>query len=129
MKQILVYGSLRKGKQAHRYLTINHANFIGEIRLTGYDMLKLGWFPGIIANPENKEGIVGELYEVPDHLFDGMIETLDYYEGYFPDNPDRSLFVRQEVMCCGKPTIIYTYNGKRNAEIVNSVPSGDWANA
>lgn len=126
MKQILVYGSLRRGKQAHKYLLNNQARFLGEVTLPGFDMLKLGWFPGIVPNPENKEGILGELYEVAPEYWDNLIEQLDYYEGYFPENQSPSLFVRTEIDINDVPTTVYLWNGARKADIIEQVPHGDW---
>jgi gamma-glutamylcyclotransferase (GGCT)/AIG2-like uncharacterized protein YtfP len=126
MKRLLVYGSLRRGHRAHRSLEIRHAQFIKEVRVPGFDLLALGWYPGIKANPENKDGFLGELYAIPDHLWDELIQHLDYYEGYFPDNLERSLFLRTEIEIEGHPTTVYTYNGKTNNELVVKVQSGDW---
>lgn len=128
MKQFFVYGTLRQGHPAHRTLMIRHAKLIGEVRLPGFDMFKLGWFPGVVKNPQNKHGIVGELYEVPGHLAEDLVTHLDYYEGYFPENKGRSLFVREEVEVEGKPTIIYTYNGgpDKFGRLVEKIETGDW---
>jgi hypothetical protein len=106
-------------------LVVNHAKFIEEVRVPGFDLLNLGWFPGIVENPQNKEGFIGELYEVPNHLWDEFIKQLDYYEGYYPDNRHPSLFVRKEVEVNGEPTTVYAYNGLTDV-FGKTVASGDW---
>lgn len=108
MKHIFVYGSLRKGEGAHKMLS--DCEFVEEVRLPGYDLYALTWFPGIVKNPDNAEGVVGELYELPDKAPVALLQTIDYYEGYFPNDLDRSLFKREVVEVKGHPTFIYTLN-------------------
>lgn len=119
-KQILVYGSLRQGFQNNRIMQRVGAEFIEKTRLPGYDLYGVGWYPGIRPNPDNKEGVVGELYTVPEQAFD----DLDLYEGYVKDNHPGSLFIREEVQVNGKPTYVYVYNGRVGDE--SKVRSGDW---
>ena len=77
-----------------------------------------------MPNPENKEGILGEVFEVSDDT----LELLDNYEGYEPNHPDRSHYIRQKVDVNGKPTDVYVYNTERNAYYGDNtkIPSGDW---
>jgi gamma-glutamylcyclotransferase (GGCT)/AIG2-like uncharacterized protein YtfP len=123
-KRLLVYGSLRRGQGANRFL--DGAKFVEEVRLPGYDMLALGWYPGIVPNPDNKEGIVGEVYEIPEELAEDMVENLDAYEGYNKMNEARSLFVRREVEVNGQLTSLYEYNTRPPVGIVEKVKTGDW---
>jgi gamma-glutamylcyclotransferase (GGCT)/AIG2-like uncharacterized protein YtfP len=119
-KQILVYGSLRKGQGANYML--RGCEFVEEVRLPGYDLFNLVWYPGIKQNVDNKEGVVGEVYRLPDddkHTLAG----LDLYEGYVEFDPPSSLFLREEVLVNGEPTFVYTYNGKN---VGDKIPSGDW---
>lgn len=108
MKHIFVYGSLRKGEGANKLL--NDCKFIKEVRLPGYDLYALTWFPGIKENPKNEEGVVGELYELPNKAPVALLQTVDYYEGYFPSDRERSLFVRKEIEVEGEKTFIYVLN-------------------
>lgn len=124
MKRILVYGTLRRNHRANRYL--RDAKFVEEVRVPGFDMFSIGWFPGVKENPDNKDGIVGEIFTLPDHLAADTVEILDHYEGYFPDNLDRSLFLRKEVDVGGQPTTMYLYNGKTEGNHTMKVPSGNW---
>ena len=56
---IFVYGTLKKGYRNHRLL--EGSNFIGEGRISGYDIYDLGSFPGIIGGTGE---VLGELYEI-----------------------------------------------------------------
>lgn len=124
MNRLFVYGSLRRGQQANSAL--RSATFVKQTRLPGFDLYALTWFPGVKENPNNREGVVGEIYEDVD---DDLLLQLDYYEGYNRHAPERSLFLRKEVEVEGKPTVIYEFN--RNpydlfGTSVSVVRSGDW---
>lgn len=124
VKQILVYGSLRQGFQNHRILERGGAEFIEKTRLPGFDLYGVGWYPGIRPNRDNKEGVVGELYKLPEG--GDLMDNLDLYEGYVKDNHPGSLFIREEVTVNGEPTYVYVYNGKVGDGYAGKVPSGDW---
>lgn len=127
MNRLFVYGSLRQGEQAHRAL--RDCKFLGKATLQGFDLFALTWFPGIKANPKNHEGVVGEVYELPEDKKADLIKHLDYYEGYFPTNVDKSLFVRREVEIEGEPTLVYEFNRNPYDAFGTSarvVQGGDW---
>jgi gamma-glutamylcyclotransferase (GGCT)/AIG2-like uncharacterized protein YtfP len=128
MSRIVVYGSLREKQPAAG--TLHKCKKLGEVRLPGYDMYALTWFPGVVPNPDNKEGVVCELYEGVD---DKLLSHLDCYEGYFPHNLERSLFRREEVEVVGPEgfTNAYLYVFNRNpyeafGTSARVVRSGDW---
>jgi len=124
MKHIVVYGSLRRGEPANRLL--EQCKFVGEVRVPGFDLYALTWFPGVIENPDNKEGIVGELYEGVD---DTLLENLDFYEGHNRRDPNRSLFQRKEININGTSALIYVFNRNPYDAFGTSarvVRSGDW---
>jgi gamma-glutamylcyclotransferase (GGCT)/AIG2-like uncharacterized protein YtfP len=79
--------------------------FMGHGKIDGalYD---LGHYPGLRAG---KRAVYGELYDVDQSTLD----KLDQIEGYFPDDPDHSLYLRRQVRVRpfdGDPTIkAYSY--------------------
>lgn len=122
LKHILVYGTLKSGQCNHSLITDAGAQKVATIRVPGYDLFKLGWYPGIRPNPQNKVGVECELHE-----FDGTREALnklDYYEGFIETEPDLSLFLRREVEVDGVQAYIYEYGrdpGDRAVPIENGV--------
>jgi gamma-glutamylcyclotransferase (GGCT)/AIG2-like uncharacterized protein YtfP len=89
---IFVYGSLMRGMERASFINNpDKARFVspGTARGTLYDA---GSFPGMIESA-NGSMVAGELYE----LFDAetFLETLDLIEGYWPDQPERSLYERK----------------------------------
>jgi gamma-glutamylcyclotransferase (GGCT)/AIG2-like uncharacterized protein YtfP len=124
VSQIIVYGSLRAGQQANRAL--RDCAYVDTVRVPGYDLYALTWFPGIKENPDNKEGFVGELYE---GVTDDLLKQLDRYEGYNREDVERSLFRREEVEVGGKPAIVYVFNKNPYEAFGTSarvVRDGDW---
>lgn len=102
---ILVYGTLKSGQ--HNNALLGDAKLTGTVRVPGYDLYHLGWYPGIRPNPDNQLGVECEMYELADPE---QIHQTDYYEGYYPDEEEISLFVRKEVEVNGKQAFIYQYN-------------------
>ncbi len=68
---VFVYGTLKRGFSLHKYLA--EAKFLGEAKLSGYEMYDLGWYPGIKSG---KGEIYGEVYEVEP----GTLAVLDEIE-------------------------------------------------
>lgn len=121
MTQVLVYGSLRKGQAANN--AMRTCSFVEEVRVPGFDLHAVSWFPGIVKNPDNKEGVVCELYKDVD---EATLTNLDYYEGYRADAPERSLFIREEVEVKGEPAFIYVFNQDPTFFGDLKVEGGDW---
>lgn len=102
---LFVYGSLMRGMERASFINNpDKARFIsnGVARGALYDT---GAFPGMIESA-NGSAVAGEVYE----LFDPetFFETLDLIEGYWPDQPERSLYVRKVIA-------VATNEGMKNA--------------
>lgn len=103
MHKVFVYGTLRPG------MTGEKVKIPGEL----YD---LGWYPGARLSAESSSFIICEEIKVDD----AGLARLDRYEGYYPDSPEMSLYLRTPY----KDGYIYTYNGSfSNKELIES---GDW---
>jgi gamma-glutamylcyclotransferase (GGCT)/AIG2-like uncharacterized protein YtfP len=120
MTRLLVYGTLRKDERAHAAL--KGAQFITEARVPGFDMFALYGFPGVVENKDNKEGIVGEVYDVDENT----MSYLDFYEGFVPERPRDSHFVRQIVNVNEEATDLYVYNHDVEGMLAKRIPSGNW---
>lgn len=87
MNNIFVYGSLLKGLQRERALS--HSQLIDSARTHG-ELYDLGSYPGL----KGGSGMVfGELYSVDQPTLD----SLDRIEGYNPDCPEDSLYIRKRI--------------------------------
>jgi gamma-glutamylcyclotransferase (GGCT)/AIG2-like uncharacterized protein YtfP len=120
MTRVLVYGTLRQGERAHHAL--KGCDLVeDDVRVPGFDMYALYGFPGIKENEGNKEGIVGEVYDVNDNT----LAYLDYYEGFSRRDPKRSHYVRKTIDVNGKDTEVYVYNPPFGP-FAQPLQSGNW---
>jgi len=107
------------------YGTLQHGHAPGEIAATvaklcpvgeGFvagTLYDLGEYPGAILDPSPTRNIYGTVFELPEDA--ELLRQLDAYEGFNPNNPDQSLFVRtmQTVMLMAGgelPCWVYEYN-------------------
>lgn len=119
-KWLFVYGWLMRGQERQGFLSADKARFCCPATMHG-KLYAIGDFPGLVINSsvavrsektvarsqsstisdkerqeDGKPVVVhGELYEILDPVT--FFETLDLIEGYWPDQPERSLFVRKLV--------------------------------
>ena len=106
--KILVYGSLRRGIKEN------------EVRIFGYRMFDLGSFPGVKYTGEMNESIVVEKCEVTD----AQLKAFDEFEGYDPDHPVSSFYLRRNFGISTTDYELYVYN--QDVTSKNRVVSGDW---
>jgi gamma-glutamylcyclotransferase (GGCT)/AIG2-like uncharacterized protein YtfP len=121
---LFAYGTLAENKAPQeiaavirRFKTAGKGFVFGRL----YDV---GEYPGAVLDEAGREKIFGKIFEVPS---DGLLlSRLDAYEGFDPERPTKSLFVR-------RPTIInrpndsplagwiYEYNGDvRSLPVIKS---------
>ena len=96
----------------------------GVLRGILYD---LGDHPGAVPDAQAATRIAGEVFELPDDP--ALLAQLDAYEGYVPERPSESLFVRvrQPVSAAGIGRLecwVYVY--ARDPAGAPRVVSGDW---
>lgn len=114
---LFVYGTLRSGQPNSPRL--GGATLLGSGTVTG-TLVNLGDYPGLVPGDSV---VVGELYRLPT----AALDRIDALEGYDPDDPDSSLFVRQEksvVMESGQSLVAWTYLWPHRGG--ESIASGDW---
>lgn len=113
MNTVLVYGTLRPFKNE-------------EIVMVPGKLYDLGWYPGILLGGDCGDPELGpadgEGYVTCEriHVSEERLRQLDNYEGYDPEYPEQSLYLREKV---GEDWI-YTYNRSFRGRPV--VESGDW---
>ena len=104
--KLFVYGTLLRGLE--RESVLSNSKFLGTVVVRA-KMYDLGRYPGII---EGEGQVIGEVYEI-DQI---TLKKLDEVEGYFPDNPLGSEYIRKEVEILStevdEPVIAYFYNQK-----------------
>ena len=119
---IFVYGTLLSGMPLSDALA--KSDFIGHGKINGalYD---LGHYPGL-KNINGKGIVYGELYAVDQSTLD----KLDQIEGYFPNRPDHSLYLRQQVgvrpFDGGSTIKAYSYFYRDRCRATRSITCGDY---
>jgi gamma-glutamylcyclotransferase (GGCT)/AIG2-like uncharacterized protein YtfP len=105
----------------------NHSVNKEEATFTG-KLYNTGSYPAAISSDSETDEVFGELFELknPDLIF----RDLDAYEGYNPQHPKSSLFIRKKVTVHklddgnAKTTWIYLYNRPVNGLL--HIPGGDY---
>lgn len=124
---IAVYGTLRRGEGANYMFDKEGVEYAGEAHIRG-KLLNIGSFPGFVNR--GKGIVVCDLYSVPtdSDTHTMLLNQLDRYEGYSPDNEPLSLYVRREIPVEGYDTkaCLYVWNG--DEQIYPVIESGDWKN-
>lgn len=120
MTKVFVYGSLLKGMGNNPLL--KDSKLLGEAKITGFTMLDLGWFPGIIHDEKAVIPIKGEVYDVDEIT----LHYLDRLEGYNPFNPKSGLYNKATVDTDWGKAIVYTYNRASKVPVDRMVHTGDW---
>ena len=88
-----------------------------------------GSYPAAIPAASPSERVHGELYEIAPAQAPELLALLDRYEGYLPDTPGRSLFLRQRTLVARKDrepvrAWVYVYNG--TTDRLRHITSGDY---
>lgn len=121
MTLIAVYGSLRKlGPNNH---LLNGCEFLCEDYVPGKIYGTLAFFPAAKLHDSPDDGLIK--VEVYDVQCTGTLMALDRYEGFYPKDPDSSLFVPKETETVGgHKVLIYEANFDVNESLL--VKDGDW---
>lgn len=125
IERVFVYGTLMSGFDRQRRAGIDaRMRFVSRGWMTAalYD---LGLFPAAIPAGEGR--VCGELYEIDDDP--SVVRTLDQLEGFRPDSPEASLYVRAEAGITTEdgdqvPAWVYFYNAPLGR--AERIDSGDY---
>jgi gamma-glutamylcyclotransferase (GGCT)/AIG2-like uncharacterized protein YtfP len=124
---LFAYGTLQPGlapKSMAQATAKLRAVGPGFVRGVLYD---LGHYPGAIADASATGKISGTVMELPDDS--DVLRALDDYEGFDPQSPDTSEFVReqQEVgLASGGTLMCWFYRYNRKIDAARVFPSGEW---
>jgi gamma-glutamylaminecyclotransferase len=76
MSRLFVYGTLKRGGSNHARLA--GQKFLAEAHtMPGYTLYSLGDYPGMIAQPADRHGVSGEIWEIDA----ATLVELDEFEG------------------------------------------------
>ena len=119
---LATYGTLMRAFGQHEKLGVaDQLSFVAPCRWQG-GLYDLGRFPGAVPGAGT---VHGDLFRLADSE---VWAVLDRYEGYEPDRPEASLFIRRQVQLQepeGRTAWVYWYNDEPTG--CPRVSSGDWA--
>jgi gamma-glutamylcyclotransferase (GGCT)/AIG2-like uncharacterized protein YtfP len=92
-KYLFVYGTLRR-KHAPPEITdvVNSLELVSEASVPG-NIFDLGEYPGAVFEPNSQSIVHGEVFKLPNNP--KILRKLDNYEEFKPENPEKSLFIRE----------------------------------
>jgi gamma-glutamylcyclotransferase (GGCT)/AIG2-like uncharacterized protein YtfP len=126
---IFVYGTLLSAFGAGDHPTLRgRARLIGPGTVPGL-LFDAGVYPVALLDEAVPGRIRGELHAVPAASASELLELLDRYEGFLPDRPGDSLFVRQRVTVFregGEPLGAWAYRYNRPVTGLTRIPGGDY---
>lgn len=114
MTRVFVYGTLKEGGRLHGNIQGLDGKLLRKVTLSGFDLYRVSWFPGIVKGKGNVEG---ELYEFADQ--DATLHHLDHVEGA------PFLFKRETVRFDDGPAEVYVYN-RFLGENAEKIETGVW---
>jgi gamma-glutamylcyclotransferase (GGCT)/AIG2-like uncharacterized protein YtfP len=111
---LFAYGTLAEDTATPEIAaTIKRLKLVGEGFVVGrlYDM---GEYPGAVLGNTGDEKVFGKIFELDDNA--AVLDRLDRYEGFDPQWPTTSLFVRKRsaINRANRPPLtgwVYEYNG------------------
>jgi gamma-glutamylcyclotransferase (GGCT)/AIG2-like uncharacterized protein YtfP len=111
---LFTYGTLQPGLAPDEIApAVTKLHPIGPASVPGV-LYHLGDYPGAILDPLTSKRILGTIYQLPDDS--SILAKLDHYEGFDPESPESSLFLRTRTAAVLQDSRtlscwIYVYNG------------------
>ena len=119
MKYLFAYGTLAAPNAPSEIAaTVKRLKCVGEGFIHGrlYD---LGEYPGAVLSRQPADKVFGKIFELP--ADPELLDRLDAYEGFEPQQPNKSLFIRKRtsIQRPNRDTLtgwVYEYNGNVRSE-------------
>jgi len=125
---LFLYGTLLPEHAPTEMLhLVARLKFISAGSMPG-DLFDLGEFPGAVFDANARHRVWGQMFELPEDA--PLLAQLDTYEGYSPNDPAASLFVRQKrpiTLPDGSEQLCWVYLYNRPTGQAHPIPSGDYA--
>lgn len=123
---LFVYGTLLDADNEFAMFMRKHCRFVKKGKFKGI-LYDLGEYPGAVANLKNDNDYVyGNIYLMDYAKM--VLEKLDDYEGFGPDQEQPNLFIRQlmEIETNARPIDCWVYLYNRSVDGIKAIESGNW---
>ena len=114
---VFVYGTLRRRKERPHWMKFIHDTG-KQVQVQGF-LYDMGWFPALHLEPDGYS-VLCDIIQVDDD----NLARLDDYEGFIPDAPNHSFYVRHLVNIGGLDGFIYEFHEK--PDISKLILASDW---
>ncbi len=115
---MFVYGTLKRGGSNHAFMS--GQTFCGDARtVAGFSLISLGEFPGIVPDPDDREGVAGEVWSVDEFCLAELDELEGLAEGLY----------RRERVALQPPFAdreVFTYFYAQSTTGRSRIPGGIW---
>jgi gamma-glutamylcyclotransferase (GGCT)/AIG2-like uncharacterized protein YtfP len=122
---LFVYGTLLDDTNEFAVFMRSHCNFVKKGKFKGL-LYDIGQYPGAVSDVHTQSYVHGSIYLMDNAPF--VLEKLDDYEGYGPEQEQPELFVRKLIAIETNNHLIdswvYLYN--REVTSLTYIPSGDY---
>ncbi len=118
---VFVYGTLRSGQVNHFY--VSNSIFVGTAKTIEYYCMHANKIP-FVSESQRVSQITGELYMVSE----SQLSVLDSLEGYRPEYPERSWYIRKRIdiqLKNGDLRNVYCYFNESHCHLP-IIPTGDY---
>jgi gamma-glutamylcyclotransferase (GGCT)/AIG2-like uncharacterized protein YtfP len=121
---VAVYGTLRKGYGLNRFLSNEHAEYLGEAEIKGFKLYAFNldrWCYPVLTRTDNmSDTAIVELYKFHDNVSgnvsEGRIDSIEYGAGYFSE----------EVEINGNSYKVYLKDDEDVSKRMHHIKSGDF---
>jgi gamma-glutamylcyclotransferase (GGCT)/AIG2-like uncharacterized protein YtfP len=128
---LAAYGTLMEGECNTLPRHVRRAlRLVGDCKIPG-TLYDLGPYPGLIlpsATATAMATVRGQLFRIAedDHSAVPILAEIDRYEGFDPDAPEQSEFVRRHVRLRQPQRGAWLYVLNKHLARLRPIPSGDW---
>jgi gamma-glutamylcyclotransferase (GGCT)/AIG2-like uncharacterized protein YtfP len=124
---LFIYGTLLPGHAPDKLAkVVDRLSYVGKASVPG-KLYDLGKYPGAILDPSSQTRVFGRVFELPEDQ--GVLQALDSYEEFKPDDLDNSLFVREQITVSlrdGRSIQCWIYVYNQDTGTAPLVSSGDY---
>ncbi len=118
---VFVYGTLMRGFEAHDGLGVSErASYLGDARVEG-ELYRVDRNPALVHSETGT--VEGELYRVEDPK---LLDDIDRYEGYYPEDVEGSLYLRSYVNVVDRDLQAWAYVYNEDVDDGEKIGSGSW---
>ena len=126
---IFVYGTLRKhsANPMHNVLAQN-CEYLSDAYMQG-KLYEVRGYPGVIESANEKDKVIGEVYQIKNNGYERVLSVLDTYEGCTAAFPAPNEYIRKKLpvsLATGRTVSAWVYLFNHDVTNLQQIESGDY---